>query len=356
MRAFGYVRVSSARDDELHRLRDMIRSYAAAEGMSLVAIYVDQEGRSTDAARPGLTTLLEAVGRSDRAVMLVPDMTHLPCAQHARRFLEEEVTALGSAIVPLASPSRVPTQAAPTDQQHQPGSRGVGRNPTASPTIRVTVERFPALLSSVPAARAAALRTLQGWRLTAETLNTAELIVSELTANAAKASPADGIVAVRLTASGSSLLIEVWDSTVAPPVLRDPAYDGEDGRGLFLVNALSRRWSWRRAKSGGKVVWAEMPADTMDLQDDGSAVQLIQRTAGPVPDPVRPVAFEHDPALLRRVADGLRALDDWYLPGTEAARSGKPPLAAEDRIVLPASITTNLRTEVCWTLLAEQTA
>lgn len=319
--AFGYFRVASAQDSEAHRLRDLISHYAAVEGMSLDTIYVDQENRSTDAARPGLTTLLEAVGRADRAVVLVPDPSHLSRSPAARRSLEEEVTARGGAIVSLVPPSHVSTQAVPPGQQYPPQSSGVGQNPARSPTICVAVERFPALLSSVPAARTAAVRVLRRWQLDSDVVSTAELIVSELTANAAKASAAEGIVAVRLTASGSSLLIEVWDNAVAPPVLRDPASDGEDGRGLVLVNALSSRWSWYRAKSGGKVVWAVLPATMQPVRPwaEGSIVPLGQRAAEPVPDPMRPVAFEEDPTLLRRVADGLRALDDWHLPDAEAA-------------------------------------
>ncbi|WP_018640149.1 ATP-binding protein [Parafrankia elaeagni] len=318
--AFGYLRVASAQDSEAHRLRDMISHYAAVEGMSLDTIYVDQENRSTDATRPALTTLLEAVGRADRAVVLVPDPTHLPRSPDVRRSLEDAVTARGGAIVSLVPPSHVSAQAVPPGQQHPPRSSGVGQNPARSPTICVAVERFPALLSSVPAARTAAVRVLRRWRLDSDAVSTAELIVSELTANAAKASAAEGIVAVRLTAS-SSLLIEVWDNTVAPPVLRDPACDGEDGRGLVLVNALSSRWSWYRAKSGGKVVWAALPATMPPVRPwaERAIVPLGQRAAEPVPDPMSPVAFEEDPTLLRRVADRLRALDDWHLPDAEAA-------------------------------------
>lgn len=317
--AFGYIRIGHAGDNEIHNLRDMISEYAAAEGMRLVTIYVDQETPSTDIGRPGLTILLEAVGRSDRAVVLVPDMTHLSHALDVRRIIGEKVTAFGGAIMPVPPPP----------QQHQERSSEISRNRPSSPSVRVAVERFPALLSTVPTARAAAVRVLRRWRLNSDAVDTAELIVSELTANATKASTADDIVALRLTASDGSLLIEVWDNTPTPPVLRNQSPDGEDGRGLFLVDALSSRWSWHRAKSGGKVVWAAIPADMMQPWADGSTVRLGQRTAEPVPDPVRPVAFEDDPALLRRVADGLRALDDWHLPDAEAAPPRtRPPVAA----------------------------
>jgi hypothetical protein len=51
------------------------------------------------------------------------------------------------------------------------------------------------------------------------------------------------------------LLIEVSDSSPEPPVLADAGHDAENGRGLMLVDALSREWGYFPAPDGGKVVY-----------------------------------------------------------------------------------------------------
>jgi hypothetical protein len=52
--------------------------------------------------------------------------------------------------------------------------------------------------------------------------------------------------------------IGFWDDSPALPGLGAPARDAEDGRGLFLVDALTAgRWGWFAADTG-KCVWAEI--------------------------------------------------------------------------------------------------
>ncbi len=115
--------------------------------------------------------------------------------------------------------------------------------------------------------------TLRSWLL-AELVDDAELIVSELATNAAKATGtlnphptyADleelAILAVRLRVTGDSLFIEVWDcdranSADPPPTDKDP---DEGGRGLRIVAALSKRYGTSTLLAGGKIVWAELDA------------------------------------------------------------------------------------------------
>ncbi|ORT46926.1 ATP-binding protein [Frankia sp. KB5] len=338
--AFGYIRIDNA--DEIHFLHNTISEYAAVEGMELATIYVDQEPPSTEAVHPpGLTTLLEAVGRSERAVVLVPDITHLSHSPEVRRAIGDEVVALGGAVVPLPPPPRTPrTQdqalqvpPGPAHRQESSSPRRrqsakAGKKRLASPIVRVAVERFPAVLSSVPAARAATVRVLRQWGVNAAAIETATLVMSELTSNATKASGADDLIAFRLTASDGQLVVEVWDNSDDPPVLTDASSDEESGRGLFLIEAFSIRWSWYRPKSGGKVVWSALRADMMQTVQPvaipGSSTELERRSAEPVAAPVRPVTFQNDPALLRRVIDGLRALDDWHLPASPAHRGATP--------------------------------
>ncbi|SFC19246.1 ATP-binding protein [Streptomyces aidingensis] len=128
-------------------------------------------------------------------------------------------------------------------------------------------------LSAEPAAAGLARRfvrrSLEHWRLGAHT-DTATLVVSELAANAAQATDGtDGMdgtenaagrpgIAVRLRVSGRSLFIEVRDHSDRAPRPQGPTMDGEHGRGLLLVEALSSHWGVHRAPAGGKTVWAEL--------------------------------------------------------------------------------------------------
>jgi len=97
--------------------------------------------------------------------------------------------------------------------------------------------------------------------------DTAELLVSELVTNAVRfagsAVPAQQysdrvqarLISLSLRHFGEGLLIEVFDTDANPPVLTDAADDAENGRGLVLVDALSKEWSYFFPPCGGKVVY-----------------------------------------------------------------------------------------------------
>jgi anti-sigma regulatory factor (Ser/Thr protein kinase) len=99
------------------------------------------------------------------------------------------------------------------------------------------------------------------------TAETAELLVSELVTNAVRfaGDPARtlryserasaGLISLSLRHFREGLLIEVYDTDDNPPVLSGPDDDAESGRGLILVNALSKEWSYFFPPGGGKVVY-----------------------------------------------------------------------------------------------------
>ncbi|MEV8637310.1 ATP-binding protein [Streptosporangium sp. NPDC051023] len=97
-----------------------------------------------------------------------------------------------------------------------------------------------------------------------ETLDIVKLLTSELVTNAIVHSRSrDGLLFVHLGVSppgrGAVIHVEVLDvgSDNGPPVVRtDP--DGDSGRGLFLVDTLSRRWGTADAKPG-RAVWFQAP-------------------------------------------------------------------------------------------------
>lgn len=84
----------------------------------------------------------------------------------------------------------------------------------------------------------------------------AAVVVSELVTNAVDFAPW-GPVFVALPPAGGRLLIEVWDLSPEPPVLREPEPDVLDteGRGLHLVKELSLSYGFDQ-RGGWKVVWA----------------------------------------------------------------------------------------------------
>ncbi|MBC9823883.1 MEDS domain-containing protein [Terrabacter sp. MAHUQ-38] len=107
---------------------------------------------------------------------------------------------------------------------------------------------------SVPAARHFVVDVLRSWghdELAAD----AALIVSELATNALHhaASPFRAVVDRRR----GGLRIGVEDATRTPLERREAAGDDISGRGVTIVEALSRRWGYSPVP-GGKVVWAEL--------------------------------------------------------------------------------------------------
>lgn len=115
-------------------------------------------------------------------------------------------------------------------------------------------------LTNDPRAPRLVRRTVRGalldFALGIELADTAELLTSELVANAVQHS--DGPVLVRLGARKGTVRVCVWDNH---PELPDPLPGGMDdtfGRGLFLVEQLSVTWGRYPLATEGKVVWFEL--------------------------------------------------------------------------------------------------
>lgn len=92
--------------------------------------------------------------------------------------------------------------------------------------------------------------------------DTAELLATELVANAVRHTK--GPAALRVRWSAGALRIGAWDADPEPP---DPPRElaalgeAEEGRGLALVRACSDLWGWQpltRNGNRGKYVWCEL--------------------------------------------------------------------------------------------------
>ena len=94
------------------------------------------------------------------------------------------------------------------------------------------------------------------WGLAALAEDT-ELIVSELTTNAIRASRGliSPVIWLWLTSDGNSVVVRVWDGNGEQmPVRQHAGPDPDGGRGLLLVETLSTDCGTYR-KAQGKVVW-----------------------------------------------------------------------------------------------------
>jgi len=135
---------------------------------------------------------------------------------------------------------------------------------------------FAALPTAPSLARGHVRAALAEWGL-GELADDAELIGSEMTANAVNASApfqaAGSVLVIRLCliARGNTLAVKCWDQAPGIPVLRDTAGFAESGRGLAIIDFLtSGAWGWHPANgSVGKCLWAVIPASGQAGGDRG---------------------------------------------------------------------------------------
>lgn len=114
-------------------------------------------------------------------------------------------------------------------------------------------------------ARRRAREVLWDWHLE-DIADDCEVVISELVTNAVEALPAQRgrpahPVHLWLLSDGRQVAVLVADGGPAIPALRDPAPGDEHGRGLLLVDALSKSWGWYPTPAG-KVVWSVLDAAT----------------------------------------------------------------------------------------------
>lgn len=124
---------------------------------------------------------------------------------------------------------------------------------------------FAAVPRAAGEARAFTASVLGSWDLS-HLVETAELLVSELITNAVKHAGADIPPVILAITCADALLVQVWDASDVPAVHRQVADDDVDGRGIGLVDALSKEWGCDVLDTGGKIVWF---AIDLDVRDDG---------------------------------------------------------------------------------------
>ncbi|MFC1417805.1 ATP-binding protein [Streptacidiphilus cavernicola] len=159
---------------------------------------------------------------------------------------------------------------ADVEGQVEAASHAAGFVPTAVPAPPVvSLERtFLAGDTSATDARHALRRAFLG-AVVESSLCDAELVLTELVANAVAASGDAAEVAVTVRQLVCGLLIEVADASESPPVRREASAWDEAGRGLHLVDELCLSWGWY-PQASGKTVWALAPG-AAGSEDDRSS-------------------------------------------------------------------------------------
>lgn len=128
-------------------------------------------------------------------------------------------------------------------------------SPLEASRSRSVTGRFPPAPESAGRARQLAAGACRDWSLPGLT-DAVQLVVAELVANAIRHAHTD--VVVRLERQPDGLRLEVSDDDAGHLPRRGPGdIAAESGRGLQLVEALSRGWGVQ-ADGPGKRVWAEI--------------------------------------------------------------------------------------------------
>lgn len=131
------------------------------------------------------------------------------------------------------------------------GADGLDR---VMPEVERAETHLDARLTAPRRARLFAARTLLDWRLLG-LVAPASLVVTELVTNSVV--HAASTVDLTLSQAGGRLLIAVRDHGIGSPEARDDPPDHYlGGRGLLLVQEVTRGWGVFPARPEGKMVWA----------------------------------------------------------------------------------------------------
>jgi anti-sigma regulatory factor (Ser/Thr protein kinase) len=128
--------------------------------------------------------------------------------------------------------------------------------------VSSAASRFSPVLASVPQARRFLREVLHGWH--AQTFEWgASQVLTELVTNAVLHAGTE--IEVTVSLEGDQLRIQVADGSARSPLARPHRDSSTTGRGMAMVEALSRSWGTAET-AAGKVVWALVDADEVATQ------------------------------------------------------------------------------------------
>jgi len=121
------------------------------------------------------------------------------------------------------------------------------------PHVLRTHRTFSCEAGSPAAARRFVRDAGRGWGFDTDDV---ELVVTELATNVIQ--HAGSRYSVALSFEGETVTLEVADASGQSPERKTPRVMESGGRGLLIVDTLSKRWGVRQGHREGKVVWADI--------------------------------------------------------------------------------------------------
>ena len=76
--AVGYICVPHADEDRINGLDGQLTAHAHRTGLDLVEVFVDRDTATSDGDRPGLALAVDTIALHPDALLLIPDLSHLP--------------------------------------------------------------------------------------------------------------------------------------------------------------------------------------------------------------------------------------------------------------------------------------
>ncbi|MDT3443576.1 recombinase family protein [Pseudofrankia sp. BMG5.37] len=76
--AVGYICVPHADEDQINGLDGQLAAHARRTGLDLVEVFVDRDTTASQTDRPGLALAVGAITLRPDALLLIPDLSHLP--------------------------------------------------------------------------------------------------------------------------------------------------------------------------------------------------------------------------------------------------------------------------------------
>jgi anti-sigma regulatory factor (Ser/Thr protein kinase) len=122
----------------------------------------------------------------------------------------------------------------------------------------VASQDLPSEVASPGIARHVTKDTLARWSL-GHFYDDAAVVVSELVTNAIRyglCPEARDPLRLVLVRYEYQLVCMVTDPADTAPRMQEPDWVAETGRGLHIIEAMSRAWGWTPLLGGGKAVWA----------------------------------------------------------------------------------------------------
>jgi anti-sigma regulatory factor (Ser/Thr protein kinase) len=160
------------------------------------------------------------------------------------------------------SGTRPPASSAPPSSPAAPGQRALPAQAGNHRLARCALRPQPC---AVKAARDFARATLGQWQAN-RLFDDAAVVISELVTNAVRYGRRAGLVRsapdarleLVLMRRDGCLVCVVTDPNPGPPVRMEPDYVAETGRGLCVVESLSKQWGWTPLATDRKAVWAAL--------------------------------------------------------------------------------------------------